>query len=291
VDEDAGEPVRRADDSARVNEWALVLASAGIPYLVEQRDGAWCLVVGQGDADAARAALEAYERERLPEEAPPAADGPYEDTYLGVLVAVLLAACYRVTGPARTGNPWFDTGIASAAKIAAGEVWRTVTALTLHANPPHVLGNIVAATVFVTAVGRVVGPGVAAMLVLLAGAGGNALNAVLRGAPHTSVGASTGVFGAIGILGGLGFMTRRRRRGPLRRAWIPVAGSLALLAMLGTGEDADIGAHLFGLAVGLALGVAAAPAARQPPGRAVQRALAVGALGVVVGCWVVARGQ
>jgi membrane associated rhomboid family serine protease len=274
-----------------MDEWALVLAATGIVFRVEPDGSGWRLVVARGDDEAARAALEAYDREsHMEDHAVPAASSPYQETMLGIVVAVLLAACYRVSGPARPGNPRFDAGAASAAKIAAGEVWRTVTALTLHANPAHILGNVVAAAVFVTAVGRLVGPGVAAWLVLLAGAGGNAVNAVLRGAPHQSVGASTAIFGAIGILGGLGFARPREHPGPRRRVWIPGAGSLALLAMLGAGEEADISAHLFGLVVGLPLGFAAARLAGRPPGRWVQGALAVAALAAVVGCWVVARG-
>ena len=289
MDEDAEHAVRWSVDGPLVDEWALVLAATAIAFRVEPDGSGWRLVVARSDAEAARAALEAYDRERQEDHAVPTASSPYQETMLGIVVAVLLAACYRLTGPAHPGNPWSDAGAASAAKIAAGEVWRTVTALTLHANPAHILGNVVAAAVFVTAVGRLVGPGVAAWLVLLAGAGGNAVNAVLRGAPHQSVGASTAIFGAIGILGGLGFARRREHRGPRRRVWIPVAGSLALLAMLGAGEEADIGAHLFGLVVGLPLGFAAARFATRPPGRWVQRALAVAALVMVVGCWLATR--
>src|SRR2546422_5158304 len=38
--------------------------------------------------------------------------------------------------------------------IVAGEWWRTVTALTLHADVPHLLGNAVASVVLVGAVDR-----------------------------------------------------------------------------------------------------------------------------------------
>jgi rhomboid protease GluP len=44
------------------------------------------------------------------------------------------------------------------------------------------------------------GPGVGLWLVLLAGTAGNALTAVAYGTQHNSVGASTAMFGAIGIL-------------------------------------------------------------------------------------------
>jgi membrane associated rhomboid family serine protease len=161
-----------------------------------------------------------------------------------------------------------------------------VTALTLHADAAHLLGNAVGCAVFVTAVLRLLGPGLGGWLVLLAGAGGNALNALVHGARHSSIGFSTAVFGAIGILGGLQF---GRKRGQ-RRAWLAIAGALGLLAMLGTSERTDILAHLFGLLVGLVLGLAAGVAVPRPPGAAAQWTLAAGAVAVLAGSWLLAVG-
>ena len=108
----------------------------------------------------------------------------------------------------------------------------------------------------VTAVCWNLGPGVGLWLVLLAGAGGNALTAVAHRADHISVGASTATFGAIGILAALRIVGGRT--GSSRRKWwVVVAAGLALLALLGTGPHADILAHLFGFLVGGGLGVIA----------------------------------
>jgi len=275
--------VRVATDRAALDEPSLVLAAAGIAHRVARVGVEWHLGVDANDLDRAHGALEAYDRER-PRDAVREPDGGR--SYVGVIVAVLLVAFYVVSGPTDPATRWSRAGSASAERILHGEPWRTVTALTLHADPAHVAGNAVACAVFVTAVARVLGPGVGVALVLLAGAGGNALNAVLHGAHHDSVGASTAVFGAIGLLGGLAF---RRRRGE-RRAWLPIGASLGLLAMLGVGERADLLAHLFGLLVGGALGVAAAVALVRRPGRGVQRALAVAALAAIAGCWALALG-
>ena len=275
--------LRAAPGRRAVEEWALVLAAAGIAHRVAGNAGSWRLLVAARDADRSIAALDAYDAERrsaaASEEAP-----EYGPTYAGLLVAVLLVGFYGVTGPADPGSTWARAGSASAELIVRGQGWRAVTALTLHANPAHLLGNAVACAVFVTAVGRALGPGLGGWLVLAAGAGGNVLNAFLRGAHHSAVGASTAVFGAIGLLGGLQFERKRRRRG----AWLPVAGSLALLAMLGSDREADIVAHLFGLLVGGVLGVAAALLVARPPGRPAQWVLAVGALAAVAGSWLVA---
>jgi rhomboid protease GluP len=96
------------------------------------------------------------------------------------VIAALLVGFFAVTGP-RGPNVWFDQGSASARLILSGEVWRTVTALTLHADLAHVLSNALACLVFVTAVAWWLGPGVGTWLVLLAGAGGNALTALAHG--------------------------------------------------------------------------------------------------------------
>jgi rhomboid protease GluP len=279
-----GEHVLRTARSRRaIEEWALVLAAAGVPHRLARTPSGWRLLVTAPDAARASAALDAYDAER--ESAPAAPEAPeYGRTSVGLVVAALLVAFYAVTGPADAESTWARAGSAAAELILHGEPWRAVTALTLHANPAHLLGNAVACAVFVTAVGRALGPGLGGSLVLVSGAGGNVLNALLQGAHHDAVGASTAVFGAVGLLGGLQFGRRRRRRG----AWLPVAGSLALLALLGSDREADIVAHLFGLLVGGVLGVAAALLVARPPGRAVQWLLALAALSAVAGSWVVA---
>jgi membrane associated rhomboid family serine protease len=121
-------------------------------------------------------------------------------------------------------------------------------------------------------------------LLLLAGAGGNALTAVVHGAHHNSVGASTAMFGAIGILAAKRVMSRGRRPAA-RTLWMVVAASLALLALLGTSPDADLLAHLFGLLLGGAVGLLTALALPRPPRLSAQRTLALAVLAFVVGAW------
>ena len=70
---------------------------------------------------------------------------------------------------------------------------------------------------------------------------------------NLSVGASTAVFGAVGVLAALRAVMERRL--DPRRTLIPVAAGLGLLSMLGTaGENTDLWAHLSGFAAGLTLG-------------------------------------
>jgi membrane associated rhomboid family serine protease len=276
--------VRRAPDAAAVAECALVLAAAGIPHRVAVEQGESRLLVPEGDAPGARSSLDAYEAERAAEPACRPARPVYGRSLLGLAVALGLAAFHALAGGRAEHGAWVAAGQASAARVVDGEIWRAVTALTLHTDVAHLAGNMLAAAVFVTAAAHEVGPGVATWLVLLAGAGGNTANAFARGGGHTTVGASSAIFGAVGLLGGLGFGRRQGARG----AWLPLAGSLALLGMLGTGERADLGAHLFGFACGGAFGVAAAQRRAAPPGAGTQSLLAALALAAIAGCWYLA---
>jgi membrane associated rhomboid family serine protease len=185
--------------------------------------------------------------------------------------------------------PWFERGSADAARILNGELWRIVTALTLHVDFVHVVSNAIGIAIFLGAVSSLLGPGIGCALVLLAGAGGNFINALVQGPPHLSIGASTSVFGAVGILGGLDMIRRRRQTARRHRAWIPLAAGLALLGFLGTeGQHVDIWAHLFGFILGGFMGIGYGAAVPRRQGHRMQWASAAGALALLVVCWIIA---
>jgi membrane associated rhomboid family serine protease len=179
-------------------------------------------------------------------------------------------------------------GGAAAALIREGEVWRTITALTLHANIAHVTANAVAGAIFGTALMRIVGPGLGIVLLLLSGAGGNLITALVRSSHHVAVGASTSIFGVVGTLAGIQ-LTHRRRASPSQwRAWAPLAAGMALLAWLGTGAESDVLAHGFGFLVGAALGVALPRFVPRPPAARAQHALILCAALIVAASWILA---
>jgi membrane associated rhomboid family serine protease len=99
-------------------------------------------------------------------------------------------------------------------------------------------------------------------LVLASGTLGNALTAwAYAPEPFQSIGASTAVFGALGILTGYGVYVALAfpQTSPWRAVLLPVGGGVALLGWFGAGGvDTDVGGHLAGFGCGLALGFAAA---------------------------------
>lgn len=286
---DSGSVVRQTSDEKKIEDWALVLASAGIAYAPDRRPEGWALVVAPPDELRARRALDDFDVENAAtddaEEVAPARESGWLAGGVGS-AALLIGMHYYLhfMAPASAAR-WYERGSASAEGILVGEVERGVTALTLHQDASHLLGNVAACVIFVGAVSRTLGPGLAGVLILIAGAVGNLLNAGLHGGHYASIGASTAIFGAVGILGGMQFIRRRRRPRRRRSAWIAIAASLGLFAMLGTSKKSDITAHLLGLVVGVVVGVVVALAPRHRPRAMVQGALTGGTVGALVLCW------
>ncbi len=277
------QPIRVAQASSQAEEWALVLTAAGIPNAVEPDAGGWAVLAPADDAARAHAALAAYDEERRDEaQRRSAALEPYP-WMSGVALGLVLLWLFSVTGAPRSGSPWFERGAAAAGRVVAGELWRTVTALTLHADVVHVTGNAVALAVLLPPLVQRFGAGGALLLLLLAGAVGNVLAAMAHDARHTAVGASTAAFGAVGVLVALRIVPGEALM-PGKRWTAPVAGVL-LLVTLGAAPGADLTAHAFGFVAGAVLGFVAGIALRQRPGPALQWMLgALTALAVAV-CW------
>lgn len=139
--------------------------------------------------------------------------------------------------------------------------WRPFTGLFLHADLPHLVGNLLSGLFFGTLVARTIGPWRGWALILACGTLGNLLTSLITWPESfTSIGASTAVFGALGILSGIGFvaMLRQRARLPWARIAAPVLAGIVLLGWLGGGQpsgNTDVLGHVFGFASGLAAGI------------------------------------
>ena len=283
--------VRRTRNLRRAEEWALVLEAEGLAPRLQHTSNGWVLSVPSQHLEQAVTELWAYESENRtadPEEEVWTGEAPL---YTGAGVAAGLLAFYFFAAWTHGAVRWVAHGGASAELILGGELWRTVTALTLHADLAHVGSNAVTMLFFLTAVCRSEGPGVGAALVLGAGALGNLCNAWFYGFDHISVGASTAVFGALGVLGGTGVVRRRRIGLRGRRAWVPLAAGLAILGMLGNGgQRVDLWAHFWGLAAGGAVGGLRAATAHRPEDAPMQLRIGVVGAAAVVLCWILALG-
>jgi membrane associated rhomboid family serine protease len=284
--------VRVSPDHAQAEAWDFVLEALCIPHRLGLTEEGWAVLVPPPLVATALAALDASDQEAKegPAREPQAPD--HGRSYVGWAAAITIAAFFWVSGP-RDGadaGGWFRVGSGVAGQIVHGQWWRVVTALTLHADVMHVTGNAVFLILFLSALGRWMGGGVALSTTLMAGAAGNLLTAYIYGAPHNVVGASTCTFATVGLLGGLQFIRRYSARtvGRLKRAFLGVAASLGILAMLGTGEKADMMAHATGLGFGLVFGLLMGCYVRRTVGARLQGLCLIATVVIVAGSWLLA---
>ncbi len=234
---------------------SLVLSAVGIKHFIDLSHSS--LSVPIESAAAAKYQLDKYfeENANWPEPAPSLPVQPHAGNPPTIVTIGGLVLFYLITGPWSERTPWFINGaIDSQAILEQGEWWRLVTALTLHADQVHLVGNCIIGGFLVHLLCKTVGSGLGWMLLILCGAMGNYINIALRDTVHYSVGFSTSIFAAIGIFSGLQLFAGRSFS--LKQFIIPLGAGAGLLAFLGVeGERTDLGAHFFGFLCGVGMGV------------------------------------
>ncbi len=280
----------RSRRSRDCGERALVLRARGIPHAVRRGAEGWVLLVPAPIAEQARRELADYEREnenwprrraRLPIH--PAGVGG------AIAYAAILLIAYVLQRDGAFGFDWFGAGRVQASLVRGGEWHRTVTALTLHLDGAHILGNVVIGALFGVIAAHLFGNGLAWFAILLSGAVGNALSAMLQAPDHAAVGASTAVFAALGLTAGYVWRRRLDQRGRWALRIAPIVAAAVLFAMMGSGGPrTDVIAHLTGFASGIAFGAAFGGSTWSAPGPRGQRILGAAALAMLVIAWTIA---
>jgi rhomboid protease GluP len=241
------------EESDQLDVLSLVLSAVDIDHFLDHDSGR--LLVASEDVPVALYHLNRYRQENRnwpPPRAPhPTLSAQNQPTLLMMLLLVLF---FFHTGQWSPDSNWFTRGaIDNAAILKQGQWWRLITALTLHADLSHLLGNCLIGGPVIHLLGRLIGYGQSRLLLIVSGSIGNLCNIVLRQQPHLSVGFSTAVFAAIGILTGLQ-LGRASIRSP-RAILLPLGAGAGLLAFLGSeGVRTDLGAHLFGFFSGVVCG-------------------------------------
>lgn len=273
-------------------ESRLVLESAGITSEAVHHDGWWFLIVNAADVSAASAELEAYREENPARVVRRSAPIPI---YGGAAVAVyvyagIIISMFIMTARQAFGLQWLTVGQTHAGSVMSGQWWRTVTALTLHMDTEHLIGNLVFGIVFGLLAGRILGGGVAWLAIVIAGALGNFVNAMVQPSTHMSIGASTAVFAALGVMVSHALRPRASISDKPLKRWSPLIAGLVLLAFTGVGgERTDVAAHLTGFLAGMLIGwIGCRLPDRWLASRAVQAWSGVASIAIIVVSWVVA---
>jgi rhomboid protease GluP len=272
---------------AMCSERALVLTSLQIPHGIVDDDGTYVLVVPAEFSARATEEIWLYAEENPPVVPRPRKPLPHRNAVPGV--AVYIAVLLLITGLAdfsSFGQDWVAAGRIDGALVRAGEWWRTVTALTLHSGLRHLVGNVLFGGLFGLFAGRLLGSGVAWFAIVSAAASANLLNTLLLESTHRSLGASTAVFAALGLVAGYVWQGKlmSQERWPYRVG--PIVGGLALLMYTGTGDaNTDVGAHLMGFLCGFASGMAMTFVSMRFFAARWQLAAGAGTLLLVAGSW------
>lgn len=252
-----GEWVRVAEAKRyrKIIELELVLTAVGIKSKVEQLDRRWFLFVPRDLGRGASEQLLLYQSENRIFNRTRAPSPVLDNGFSGCILFVAIIWGIWLFENLGVFPNFRNDGAMWVQAVENGEWWRCITALLLHGNIAHIVGNTVMGVVFGCLVARHFGSGLCWFLILLCGAMGNYLNSLIQGPMFASIGASTATFAAVGLLAGLFF----RRRLIVGRGWrynaLPIAGAIGLFILLGIGgENTDVVAHFTGLLCGVLVG-------------------------------------
>jgi membrane associated rhomboid family serine protease len=245
-----------------------MLAAVGIPGVVTFEEAYFVLRVNVSDVEQARQHLRQYESENRPAPPPPPPPRLHANAWVGCLIYVgcLMGVAYAISnGLVRLDA--FETGEMHAARVQAGQWWRAWTALTLHLDGAHLAANLGAGAWFGYLAARQIGSGTAWFLIVNGAALANLLEALFGPPEHRSVGASTAVFTALGLMSAYSWRERYQLPQRWARRWGPLVAGVVLLGWTGSGsgtdsapatENIDLVAHVAGFGVGILLGATAA---------------------------------
>jgi membrane associated rhomboid family serine protease len=242
----------------------LVVLAMRLGYWIEPAPAGYSLWVSAVSADDVRVQLALFDRESAnwPPRLRPLARLRFSWGWpLAWALATIAVYRLQLRWPGRL-EVW--GALQADAAFGAGEVWRPFTALFLHADLGHLVANL-GAGVFLF--GLVLG-GLGARrgglaLATVAVAGNIAAAALHPWSGYSSIGASTAIFAALGLLTGAAVRDVLRRGMPFswRALLLPLLAGGSLLALHGSGGlRTDVVAHATGFSAGLLLGVFMRPA-------------------------------
>jgi rhomboid protease GluP len=269
---------------------ALVLASLGIPHQLIDDSNSCALVVPASFSAQASNELLIYDEENPPRQPVVVQRVEHQDALPGLIGYVFVVCIVAgMAGYSFFQTNWFVAGRIDGELVRNGELWRLFTALTLHSGVKHLLGNIVFGVFFGLFAGRLLGSGVAWLAIVLAAAAGNALNTLLLETSHRSIGASTAVFAALGLVAGYVWFGKLMSQNGWSNRYGPIVGGLALLMYTGTGgPNTDVGAHLLGFLAGFAAGFILIRVGTVPQDSRSQLIAGAAAFGLILFSWTIA---
>nr|WP_319395470.1 rhomboid family intramembrane serine protease [uncultured Desulfobacter sp.] len=238
----------------------VVLASQSVRAVIDTApDGSCDIYVSDDDVFKARQQLERYRMENkdIPHPVSHVPSGFFFSPAALALAFFLAAIHYFIATRGLHKQAILNFG-SSSYYLGQGQNFRAVTALFLHSDTDHLIGNMAGIVILAGPLLRVTGYGQGLLLLLAAGTAGNLISESFGRDLRISIGASTAVMAAAGLLG-----ARRMTIGapsvhsafPKLKILFPFAAAATLTAMFSHGENTDVSAHLFGFLAGTGIGL------------------------------------
>ena len=236
----------------QIRDESLVLLSQGITHRIERsEEGPFQIFVEPEKRRMAQFQIRLYHRENPPrDENPPL---PLKFTLHPLWVLAVPIAC-TLLDFSDIAVQMHNAGIADASKILRGEWWRTITAMTLHADSRHLASNLVSGFLALSLLHYRIPLAKLVPFLAVASAVANFFVALTVQTSFRSLGFSGFVFATIGCLAVIEFRLMPRETHGLLRRFAPLCGAASLAVFLGLGENADILGHLYGFIAGLLCG-------------------------------------
>jgi rhomboid protease GluP len=239
------------------DQQTLILSAVGIHSWTVVRGGLFVVVVPEESAALAVRHLREVAQEAAVPAPIPKLPKMHPRAWTGSIVyAVAMMAIAYAAGSNLFGFDWLEAGALNGAIPHTHEWWRVVTALTLHADVGHLVSNLLFGVVLGYLASRSLGGGVAWAGILVGAMMGNALDAIWMPEQQRSIGASTAVFAALGILSAYAWTLETATNLRWAKRLGPLIAGVILLGFLGAGgERTDVVAHITGFASGCAIGM------------------------------------
>lgn len=239
------------------DQQTLVLSAVGIHSSTMVRGGLFIVVVPEESAELALQHLREVAQEAAVPVTLPKEPKLHPRSWTGsILYALIMMGVAYAAGRGSFGFDWLEFGALNGAIPSTHEWWRVVTALTLHADVGHLISNLTFGVVLGYLASRALGGGIAWAGILVGAMMGNALDALWMPEQQRSIGASTAVFAALGILSAYAWMIETASNLRWAKRLGPLIAGVMLLGFLGAGgERTDVVAHVTGFISGCAIGV------------------------------------
>jgi rhomboid protease GluP len=273
------------------DQQTLVLSAVGIHSTTLVSGWMFVIAVPEESAELALRHLREVAQEAAVPAPEPKAPKLHPRAWTGsILYAVIMMAVAYAAGRGWFGFDWLESGSLNGAIPSTNEWWRVVTALTLHADVGHLISNLAFGVVLGYLASRSLGGGMAWAGILVAAMMGNALDAIWMPEEQRSIGASTAVFAALGILSAYAWVLETASDLRWAKRLGPLIAGVMLLGFLGAGgERTDVVAHVTGFISGCVLGVILGKIPeRRFESRAVQLAAGAFASITVAAAWLLA---